>query len=217
MGLAGAVGCGNHTEPAPPPPQPLPDLSFILADSYWSETSYLFQLSEEGNPVLDEELIDDLSPGRALWKLHRLGDFSVNEDGMVKRYHTVRIEEAFPTPIDTVLVTKTDSAYLFRYGAEWKTIRVEPLKKEFEVGWFAHQELTVISATVSEIVLDCPIRDCTRKELKLSDDYIGIRTFWTRIDDPYNVGGQDLTKAIPDWSWSLEDFLEVFPDWPPAP
>ena len=195
--------CFSESDP-PPAPAP-PDLKLILKDCYWQEVSYLYAEFE------DEKAFDGLSlydkynkgiiGGDLAWD-HALHIFKVDSEGIVRKYRIYRGE------MGRMHSYYTDSAYLFRFDPERRFVRLEAMKPLFDGGWFAGQSLETVSATDSKLVFDCPIRDNIREFFEnhpggseWSDAYTGIRTTWTRIDDPDNAEkwGTDLTEVMPDW------------------
>ncbi len=199
VALTTTSGC-DKSEPTPDPVLPLAQ---ILTDRYWVEESYLYT-EDDGEKALDGQSLykkynKDILGGDRAWE-HALHIFKVNAKGIAKKY---KLHNLLPSlGWDVQFYKYTDSAYRFEYDMTRQIIRLEPMKSQFELGWSAGQELRLVSATDSQLVFDSPVRDNTRNDLKLSDAYTGIRTTWTRIDDPDNTEKwrADLTEAFPDWT-----------------
>lgn len=161
-----------------------PEIPALLAEDYWFEESDLQIRETDGERVVSHvSLVWKQSEKSFESSGYALNIFYVQANGVIKK----RRITGYPLFDHNPFYGITDSTYRFTYGSGGSSIRVTHTK-ECKIGWFTDRELQVISASEDRIVLETSIRDFTRREPVLPEDFAGIRTVWIRITDPTNVG-----------------------------
>lgn len=160
------------------------EIPALLAEDYWFEEPDLQIRETDGERVVSHvSLVWKQSEKSFEYSGYALNIFYVQANGVIKK----RRITGYPLSDHNPFYGITDSTYRFTYGSGGSSTRVTHTK-ECKIGWFTDRELQVISASEDRIVLETSIRDFTRREPVLPEDFAGIRTVWIRITDPTNVG-----------------------------
>ncbi len=195
-GMIFAVGCDSKEDPT------FPDLQTVLAGNYWNEKTYPIVMQNGKAVVSEEKTLYDLQEpvgtrnGKQYPTFNEdLGVFYVRADHVIRKY------TAFTETNKLVYVLS--NCYKCQYNPDWKSIHLTSSRDALKNGWFADADLRIVSVTDGKIVLEAPVKDYTREELKLGEDVIGLQTVWRRIDNPKNAKqwGGDLTncKTLTDY------------------
>lgn len=221
--LFAAVSCSDSNNEIVPPPTPGVEddpqqkvdepnaLQKTLAGNYWQEKTYPIVL-ENGKPVVSKEsTMEALQTANDPDKKYpafdeNLGVFYVRADYAIRKYTPVSDENwrvlvlpnCYSCDFGRSTENNSDNGNRSETTAsEELTVRLTALRDVLKNGWFAGEELKVVTLEEDRIVLESAIKEYTRKELDLGEEVVGLYTIWKMIKDPGNANrwGGDLRNA----------------------